>query len=78
MGLDVRLCTCTHQVKEEASLVKNATCEAYAVCMGLDVRLCTCTHLVKQEASLVKNATCELMTFLIYSGDCIVSELGPQ
>jgi len=59
MGLDVLLCTCTHQVKEEASLVKNATCEAYVVCMGLDVRLCTCTHLVKQEASLVKNAICE-------------------
>jgi hypothetical protein len=29
MGLDVRLCTCTHLVRQEASLVKIAVCEAY-------------------------------------------------
>ena len=29
MDLDVRLCTCSHLVKKEASLVKDALCEAY-------------------------------------------------
>ncbi len=36
MGLDVRLCTCTHLVKQEASLVKNAICESY-VKYGMNV-----------------------------------------
>ncbi len=29
MGLDLRLCACTHQVKQEASRVKDAILEAY-------------------------------------------------
>ena len=29
MGLDVRLCTCTHLVNQESSLVKNTICETY-------------------------------------------------
>ena len=36
MGLDVRLCTCTHLVKQEAPLVKNAICESY-VKYGMNV-----------------------------------------
>jgi hypothetical protein len=36
MGLDLRMCTCTHLVKKEAALVKDAVVEAYVV-YGMNV-----------------------------------------
>ncbi len=36
MGLDLRLCTCTHLVKKESALVKDNVVEAYVV-YGMNV-----------------------------------------